>query len=139
MKEAESCYGEGMFTTLFALILLGVLLALVGGVFAFRAWLRFRRARRMFQRRVTDEVARLSARTNELENGVNGLSERASALPVKISELQQSIAILQTLTASLAVSLRQAQRVLTFTGLKTLSTSTLGDALRPLFERKERP
>lgn len=128
-----------MFTALFILILLGASLALVGGVFAFRAWLRFRRARKFFQSRITDEVVRLSARTNELERGVNNLNERASTLPVRISELQRNIAVLQTLTASLAATLRQAQRVLTFSGMKTVSSSALGDALRPLFDRIHRP
>ncbi len=127
-----------MFTALFILILLSALLALAGGILAFRAWLRFRRTRRKFQSQVAEEVVRLSTRTNELERGVNSLSERASTLPVKISELQRSISILQTLTASLAVTLRQAQRVLTFSGLKTISSSALGDALRPLFDRIER-
>lgn len=128
-----------MFTALFILILIGALLALVGGVFAFRAWLRFRRARKFFQSQVTAEVVRLSARTNELERGVNNLNERASTLPVKLSELQRNISVLQTLTASLAATLRQAQRVLTFSGMKTISSSALGDALRPLFDRISRP
>jgi phage shock protein A len=127
-----------VFTALLILIPLGATLALVGGVFAFRAWLRFRRARIEFQRNVAGEVVRLSARTNELERGVNNLNERASVLPVKIAELQQSISILQTLTASLAATLRQAQRVLTFSGMKAVSSSALGDALRPLFDRIER-
>ncbi|MBA2692886.1 MAG: hypothetical protein H0U65_10395 [Rubrobacter sp.] len=127
-----------MFTALLILIPLGATLALVGGVFTFRAWLRFRRARIEFQRNVAGEVVRLSARTNELERGVNNLNERASVLPVKIAELQQSISILQTLTASLAATLRQAQRVLTFSGMKAVSSSALGDALRPLFDRIER-
>lgn len=128
-----------MFTALFVAILLGALLALAGAISAFRAWLGFRRARKVFQREVTEEVVRLSARTTELERGVNRLNERASTLPVKLSELQRNIAVLQTLTASLAATLRQAQRVLTFSGLKALSASGLGDALRPLFDRLGRP
>jgi phage shock protein A len=127
-----------MFTALFIAIVLGAALALVGGVFALRAWLRFRRTRIEFQENVTGEVVRLSNRTTELERGVNNLSDRASVLPVKFAELQESIAILQTLTTSLAATLRQAQRVLTFSGMKAVSSSALGDALRPLFERIER-
>jgi predicted RNase H-like nuclease (RuvC/YqgF family) len=127
-----------MFTALFMLIFLGASLASIAGILALRAWLRFRRVRVRFQTEISDEVIRLSARTDELEKGVNSLSERASTLPMRISELQRNIAVLQTLTASLAASLRQAQRVLTFSGMKTISSSALGDALRPLFDRIER-
>lgn len=127
-----------MFTALFIAIFLGAMFALFGGIAAFRAWLSFRRARIEFQRNVSGEVVRLSARTNELERGVNNLNERASTLPFKISELQRNISVLQTLTASLAATLRQAQRVLTFSGMKTISSSALGDALRPIFDRLER-
>lgn len=127
-----------MFTALFIVISIGALLALAAGISAFRAYLRFRRARNVFQADVTAEVVRLSARTDELERGMNNLNERASTLPIRISELQRNIAVLQTLTASLAATLRQAQKVLTFSGMKAVSSSALGDALRPLFDRIER-
>jgi hypothetical protein len=124
-----------VFAALFIAIFVGAALALVGSVVALRAYLSFRRARIEFQKNVAGEVVRLSARTSELERGVNDLSERASVLPVKIAELQNSVAVLQTLTTSLAATLRQAQRVLTFSGMKAVSSSALGDALRPIFER----
>lgn len=127
-----------MFTGLILAVLVGAALSLVGLISAFRAWLGFRRTRRRFEEQVVDEVARLSIRANELERGVNELNRRASELPIRVSDLQRSIAILQTLSGSLAVSLRQARRILTFAGMKTASASAIGDALRPLIERTRR-
>ena len=111
------------------LILAGALLALVAGVVAFRAWLSFRRARLVLQRRLSEDVARLAARTGELEQSVAALDVRTQQLPVRISRIQDNLATLQILTRSLAVSLRQAQRVLSYSGLKTFSATRIADLL----------
>jgi len=113
------------------LILAGAALALVAAVVALRAYLRFRRARAALQNDLTEEVARLSERTGELEESITALEARAQRLPVQISELQQSLATLQVLTEALATSLRQAQRVLSYSALKTLSAARGADLLRP--------
>ena len=116
-----------MGTVLFILILAGALLALVTGVVALRAWLSFRRARLALQRQLSEDVARLAARTGELEESVAALDARSQQLPVRISRIQDNLATLRILTRSLAVSLRQAQRVLSYSGLKTFSATRIAD------------
>jgi seryl-tRNA(Sec) selenium transferase len=118
-----------MGTVLFILVLLGALLALVAGVAALRAWLSFRRARIDLQRRLSEDVARLAARTGELEESVAALDARTQQLPVHISRLQENLDTLQILTRTLATSLRQAQRVLSYSGLKTFSAARIADLL----------
>ncbi len=112
------------------LILFGALISLVAGVRALRAYLGYRRARASFQNDVTDEVARLAERTGELESGLSALDARAAQLPIQISELQQSLTTLRVLTAALSASLRQVQKVLSYSALKTLSAARLGNLLR---------
>jgi septal ring factor EnvC (AmiA/AmiB activator) len=102
----------------------------VAAVGALRAYLRFRRARAAFQNHLTEEVTRLSRRTGELEKSLTVLEVRAHQLPVQISELQQSLATLQILTRALTTSLRQAQKVLSYNALKTLSAARAADLLR---------
>jgi hypothetical protein len=118
-------------TALFlVLIALGALISLVAAVRALRAYLGYRRARAAFQDTVTDEVARLAKRTSELESGLSALDARAAELPIQISELQQSLTSLRVLSGALSASLRQVQRVLSYSALKTLSAARLGRLLR---------
>ena len=112
------------------LILASAALALVTAVGALGAYLRFRRARSAFQNDLTEGVARLSQRTGELERSISTLDARAQRLPVQIAELQQSLATLQTLTGALAATLHQAQKVLSYSALKTLSAARAADLLR---------
>jgi cell division protein FtsB len=119
-----------MFVVIVILILLGVLLSLISAFRALGAYLRLRRARATFQSEVTDEVARLAARTDELERNLSALDARASELPIQIAELQSSINTLQVLTGGGGASLRQVQRVLSFNALKTLSADRIGRIVR---------
>lgn len=112
------------------LILLGAVLSLITAFRALGAYLRFRRTRAAFQSEVTDEVARLAARTDELEVTISALDARASELPIQISELQQSLATLQILTGTLGASLRQVQKILSFNALKMLSADRIGRMLQ---------
>ncbi len=112
------------------LILVGALLSLITAFRALGAYLRFRRARAAFQSEVTDEVARLADRTDELEVNISALDARASELPIQISELQQSLATLQILTGALGASLRQVQKILSFNALKMLSADRIGRVLQ---------
>ena len=122
--------GPGMGTVLVILILVGAALTLVAAVGALRAYLRLRRTRAALQNHLTEELARLSRRTGELEKSLSALDARAQQLPVQISELQQSLATLQVLTGALATSLRQTQKVLSYSALKTLSAARAADLFR---------
>ena len=119
-----------MYTVLLILILLGALISAVTAFRALGAYLRFRRTRATFQDEVTDEVARLSARTDELEISLSALDARAAELPIQISELQSSLDTLQVLTGALGTSLHQVQRILSFNALKTLSADRIGRMVR---------
>ena len=119
-----------MFVLVMILILLGALFSLITAFRALGAYLRFRRTRAAFQSEVTDEVARLAARTDELERNLSALDARAAALPIQISELQQSLNSLHTLTRALGLSLRQVQKILSFNALKTLSADRIGRLMR---------
>ena len=127
-----------MNTVLLILILLGVLISLVTAFRALGAYLRFRRTRAAFQEKVTDEVARLSARTDELEISLSALDARAAELPIQISELQQSLTTLQVLTRALGASLRQVQKVLSYNALKMLSAARIGKILQTASAQKSR-
>ena len=119
-----------MYTVLLIPILLGALISVITALRALGAYLRFRRTRAAFQGEVTDEVARLSARTDELEISLSALDARAAELPIQISELQQSLTTLQVLTSALGTSLRQVQKVLSYNALKTLSAARIGKILQ---------
>ena len=119
-----------MGNVLVILIIVGAALALVAALGALRTYLRLRRARAALQTHLTEEVASLSQRTGELEKSISALDARAQQLPVQVSELQQSLATLQILTEALATSLRQTQKVLSYSALKTLSAARASDLLR---------
>jgi len=127
-----------MSTVLLILILVGALISLFAAVRALGAYLRFRRARAGFQSEVTDEVARLAERTTELENNLSALDARAAELPMQISELQQSLTNLRVLTGALAASLRQVQKILSYSALKTLSAARIGKILQTASAPKDR-
>jgi peptidoglycan hydrolase CwlO-like protein len=110
-----------MGTLILISILVGAVLALVAAIGALRAYLRLRRARAALQSNLTEEVDLLSRRTGELEENLSTLDARAQQLPIQIAELQQSLSTLRVLTAALAATLQQAQRVLSYSALKTLS------------------
>jgi septal ring factor EnvC (AmiA/AmiB activator) len=118
-----------MGTVLVILILVGAALALVAALGALRAYLRLRRARAAFSRHVTQEVDDLARRSGELEKSLSELDARAQQLPIQIAELQQSLATLRILTEALATSLRQVQRVLSYSALKTLSAARITELL----------
>jgi uncharacterized coiled-coil protein SlyX len=127
-----------MSTILLILILLGALISVVAAFRALGAYLRFRRTRAAFQGDVTDEVARLSARTDELEISLSALDARAAELPIQISELQQSLTTLQVLTRALGASLRQVQKILSYNALKMLSAARIGKILQTASAQKSR-
>jgi uncharacterized protein YlxW (UPF0749 family) len=118
-----------MMIFLFLLIGLGVLLAVVCGGRAFGAWRRYRRVRAEFQGRLISEVDDLARKTTEIERSLASLDARAQQLPVRISELQQSLSTLKILTGALGGTLRQTQQVLSYDALKTFSATRLSGSL----------
>ena len=116
---------------LLTLILVAAALALVAGVRAIRAYLSYRRARAALQSHLAEEVDRLARRTGELEVNLSALEARMQLLPLQISDLQHSLSTLRVLTGALAASLRQVQRVLSYSSLKALGSERVADALRP--------
>jgi chromosome segregation ATPase len=118
-----------MGTVLVILMLVGAALALLAAAVALRAYLRLRRTRAAFSQHLTKEVDDLARRSGELEKSVSELDARAQQLPIQVAELQQSLATLQVLTEALATSLRQVQRVLSYSALKTLSAARIAEFL----------
>ena len=118
----------GIFLLIF--ILVGATLTLVAAIGALRAYLRLRRARAALNQRLNEEISDLARRTGEVERSLSDLDARAQQLPIRISELQQSLSTLRVLTEALAATLRQAQRVLSYSALKTFSAGRVADLLR---------
>jgi cell division protein FtsB len=127
-----------MATVVMILVLLGAALALVAAVRALRAYLRYRRARAALQSHLAEEVDRLARRTGELEKNLSALDARAQQLPLQISELQQGLSNLRVLAGALATSLRQIQRVLSYSSLKALGSKRVADALRSRRPREQK-
>ena len=128
-------FGRGTVTAVTYLLLfvfmgIGAVLALVTALAALGAYLRYRQARTELQESLASEIENLAQRTGELERGLVALQERSARLPISISGLQQNLSTLQVLTAALAGSLAQAQRVLSYSALKTLSGTYLGRLLQ---------
>ncbi|MCA1717755.1 MAG: hypothetical protein LC781_13365 [Actinobacteria bacterium] len=119
-----------MFLTILAIA--SAFLALVAGGSALRAGLRLRRTYLALRSHLYSEVVQLAGRATELEKSLTALDARAQALPVRISELQQNLATLRVLTNALGISLRQAQRALSSTGIK----SSLARPLSRTFEAR---
>ena len=119
-----------MTVILFILIVIGALISLFAAILALGAYLAFRRARAAFQIEVTDEVERLAERTTELETNISALDARAAELPIQIAELQESLSTLRVLTGTLSASLRQVQKILSFSAIKTLSAARIGKILQ---------
>jgi len=128
-------FGRGTVTAVTYLLLfvfmgIGAVLALVGALAALGAYLRYRQARTELKESLASEIENLAQRTGELERGLVALQERSARLPISISGLQQNLSTLQVLTSALVGSLGQAQRVLSYSALKTLSGTYLGRLLQ---------
>ena len=119
------------YLLLFVFIGIGALLALVAGLAALGAYLRYRQARTELQENLASEVENLAQRTGELERGLVALQERSARLPISISGLQQNLSTLQVLTGVLANSLGQAQRVLSYSVREAVDVTPVGRLLPP--------
>jgi septal ring factor EnvC (AmiA/AmiB activator) len=119
------------YLLLFVFIGIGAVLALVAGLAALGAYLRYRQARTELQENLASEVENLAQRTGELERGLVALQERSARLPISISGLQQNLSTLQLLTSALAASLAQAQTLLSYSVRETVDATPLGRLLPP--------
>jgi hypothetical protein len=121
---------------LFVLIGIGALLALVTGLAALGAYLRYRMARISLQRDLVSEVEGLAQRAGELERGALAIQKRSAQLPISISGLQQNLSTLRVLSGALAGSLNQAQRVLSYSVRDAVDATPLGRLLPPRGARR---
>jgi hypothetical protein len=133
----SACYRESVMETFLVILALACgLLALVTGVSALRAGLKLRRTRSALQSQLIPELVQLAERTTELEKSLAALDARAQALPVRISELQQNLATLRVLTNALGTSLRQVQRLLSFSSAKSSLAKAFGANIPNSHERR---
>jgi predicted nucleic acid-binding Zn-ribbon protein len=121
-----------MGTLLIILVLASATLAFVAAIFALRAGLKLHRTRAALQSHLSSEVTHLTRRTTELEENLAALDARLQALPIRVSELQQNLATLRVLTNALGTSLRQVQRILSSTDLKSSLARPLVEAFQAL-------
>ncbi len=126
-----------MATLLTIIIVVGAALALITALSALGAWLSLSRARVALEAEIGAKIVRLANRAAELEGSISALTARAEMLPVRIASLQQNLAILGILTGALGTSLRQAQRVLTSAGIKSVIARPIAQVSRNL--RNSRP
>jgi septal ring factor EnvC (AmiA/AmiB activator) len=124
-----------MGTFLIILVLASALVALVAAISALQSGLKLRRTRAALRSHLRSEVARLVRRTTELEKNLAALDVRAQALPVRIFELQQNLATLRILANALGASLTQAQKLLSFTSLRSSLPRPLSEAFQAFRNR----
>src|SRR4051794_2693351 len=118
---------RNMGTVLVIVVLVSALFALLAGISALRVGLKLHRTRAALQSHLFSEVAQLAGRATELEESLTALEARAQALPIRISELQQNLANFRVLTNALRTSLRQTQKVLSFSGLQSSLVKAFGN------------
>jgi hypothetical protein len=117
-----------MGTILIILVFASAVVAFGTALFALSAGLKLRRTRAALRSHLYAEIAQLTYRTAELEKNLAALHASAEALPIRIFKLQQNLATLQVLTNTLGNALRQAQRIFSFTSLKTSLARPLAKA-----------
>ena len=119
-----------MSPVLATILIVGAVLTLVTAVVAIRAGLRAFVAQARLRRELASEVERLSRRAGELEIRTARLEKRTQELPVKVARVQENLADLRVLTGNLYVTLAQARRMLSYSGVKASGTSWLSGAMR---------
>lgn len=119
-----------MSPILVVILVVGTVLTLVTAVMAIRAGLSAFVAQARLRSQLASKVERLSQRASELEERTARLERRTQELPVKIDRVQENLADLRVLTGNLYVTLAQARRMLSYSGLKTSGTSWLSKTAR---------
>lgn len=119
-----------MSPILLVILILGALLTLVTGVVALRAGVRAFVAQSDLRKRLDAEMESLSQRAEELEGKAARLQEQSRDMPVRVERIQENLAALRVLTHNLYVSINQARRALSYSGLLSSSTSRLSRAAR---------
>lgn len=119
-----------MSLILLVILLLGALLTLVAAVAALRAGVRAFAAQAELRKRLGAEIESLSQRAGELEAKAARLQEQTRDMPVRVERIQENLAALRVLTRNLYVSLDQARRALSYSGLVSSGSSYLSRAAR---------
>lgn len=119
-----------MSPILLVILILGALLTLATGVAALRAGVRAFVAQAELRNKLDAEAQILSQRAGDLEVKAARLQEQTEQMPVRFSHIQENLAALRVLTGNLRVSLSQASRALSYSGLVSSGSSHLSRAAR---------
>lgn len=119
-----------MSPILAVILVAGAALTLVTAVVALRAGLKTLVAQARLRRELASEVERLGLRAGELASRTARLEESVQELPVRVGRIQENLADLRVLTGNLYVTLFQARRMLSYSGLKSSGTSWLSATAR---------
>lgn len=119
-----------MSPILATILVVGTVLTLVTAAIAIRAGLNAFFAQLRLRRKLASEVESLSQRAGELEERTARLERRTQELPVKVGRVQENLADLRVLTGNLYVTLAQARRALSYSGMKSSGTSWLSKTAR---------
>lgn len=119
-----------MSPILTTILVVGAVLTLVTAGMAVRAGVRAFVARARLRRDLASEVEHLSSRAGELQSRTARLERRTQELPVKMGRVQENLAELRVLSGNLYVTLSQAQRMLSYSGIKSSGTSWLSNTVR---------
>ena len=119
-----------MSPILVVILIVGALLSLSTGVVAFRAGVRAFAAQARLRRELASELTVLSERAGELEKRTSRLEKRLQELPVKAVRVQENLGELRVLSGNLYVTLAQARRILSYSGIKGSGTSWLSKTVR---------
>ncbi|CAN5176908.1 hypothetical protein BH24ACT16_BH24ACT16_05830 [soil metagenome] len=119
-----------MSPILATIVVLGAVITLVTFAMAIRAGVSAFVAQARLRRELASEVERLARRTGELQTRTARLEESTRELPGNVSRIQENLAELRVLSGNLYVTLSQARRMLSSSGIKSSGTSWLSKTAR---------
>jgi hypothetical protein len=119
-----------MSPILVTILVLGAVITLVTFAMAIRAGVSAFVAQARLRRELASEVDRLARRTGELQTRTARLERSTQDLPANVSRIQENLAELRVLSGNLYVTLSQARRMLSYSGIKSSGTSWLSKTVR---------
>lgn len=135
MKEPRRVNLIFMSPILATILILGAILSLVSAVMAIRAGVSAFVTQARLRRELTAEVESLSIRAGELAERSARLEAKTRDLPVSLGRMQEDLADLRVLSGNLYVTLSQARRMLSYSGMKSSGTSWLSATVRRRMRR----